>query len=412
MLALNNLRLVHHSEQYHGNKVSGPYFEGWYYKQTHSKGSLIFIVGIFLPYANQESELKSVTVPHAFIMAFRNPKTTQCLYYTYPPEELEYENKKEFGYRIKIRNSEFTESGFKVDLDPKDLKFPTTHEETLFLEKVVSERKILFPDLNIDQVKYERVNYAVKGECTFENSVRFPTSSLVPSVMGPFGYLPLLECYHGIVSLHHTLNGKVDFIHNGETDGVILDGEGYIEKDHGFNFPKSWIWVHTNCFNQSKGSCLLVSVANVPMLSDCGIASKLVSMLPYGDKIVSKFSFSGFLIILYDSKTKQTFNLSLYKFGKIKKLEFTFTDKQIMELQVVQGELELFVTTERILGTGVPLPGPAADRSGMVPLVEESIDVKVKVRLMKGDNVLFEDEGSEGGMEVVGRIDLLQQKTK
>ncbi|KAJ3271088.1 hypothetical protein HDV01_007101, partial [Terramyces sp. JEL0728] len=374
--------------------------------------SVIFIVGIFLPYPNQESQLKSVTFPHAFVMAFRNPKTTQCLYYTYPPEDLEYENKKEFGYKIKIKNSVFTESGFSVDLDPKDLKFPTSKEETLFLDKVVSERKILFPELVIEQAKYERIHFAVKGECEFENTVRFPTSHMVPSVMGPFGYLPLLECYHGIVSLHHTLKGKVDFITETETDSIILDGEGYIEKDHGFNFPKSWIWVHTNCFQKSKGSCLLVSVANVPMLSDCGIASKIVSKLPHGDKIVSKFSFSGFLIILYDSTTKQTYNLSLYKFGKIKSLEFTFTDKQIMELHVIQGDLSLFVKTERALGSGVPLPGPAADRSGMVPLVEESLDVAVHVKLCKGDTVLFDDQGSEGGMEVVGMIDLLLQKAK
>ena len=46
--------------------------------------------------------------------------------------------------------------------------------------------------------------------------------------MGPFAFVPFMECYHGIVSMDHIIQGEL------EIDGVNIDfsnGRGYLEKD-------------------------------------------------------------------------------------------------------------------------------------------------------------------------------------
>lgn len=45
--------------------------------------------------------------------------------------------------------------------------------------------------------------------------------------MGPFAFVPFMECYHGIVSMDHIIQGEL------EIDGATVDfsnGRGYMEK--------------------------------------------------------------------------------------------------------------------------------------------------------------------------------------
>jgi tocopherol cyclase len=65
--------------------------------------------------------------------------------------------------------------------------------------------------------------------------VKLPSSLYAPGIMGPFGYIPTLECYHGVVSIHHKTNGTIDFtLSDGSLHSSInAKGSGYIEKDHG-----------------------------------------------------------------------------------------------------------------------------------------------------------------------------------
>ena len=53
--------------------------------------------------------------------------------------------------------------------------------------------------------------------------------------MGPFSYLPLMECYHGILSMDHNISGSIDY--NDQTID-FNEGRGYIEKDYGKSFSK------------------------------------------------------------------------------------------------------------------------------------------------------------------------------
>lgn len=77
-------------------------------------------------------------------------------------------------------------------------------------------------------------------------------------IMGPFRYMPFMECRHSVFSMYHRVNGHL--IING-TAHYFQDGDGYIEGDRGRSFPKHYAWTH--CFFP-EGS-LMLSVAEIPM---------------------------------------------------------------------------------------------------------------------------------------------------
>ena len=46
--------------------------------------------------------------------------------------------------------------------------------------------------------------------------------------MGYFAYIPKMECYHGIVSMNHMVNGVIRI---NDVDIDFNNGKGYVEKD-------------------------------------------------------------------------------------------------------------------------------------------------------------------------------------
>lgn len=80
--------------------------------------------------------------------------------------------------------------------------------------------------------------------------------------MGLFRLLPRMECNHEIISMYHGVQGSL--ILNGKTL-TFDDGIGYIEKDWGHSFPKSYVWLQCNSFMKEKCS-IIVSVAEIPYL--------------------------------------------------------------------------------------------------------------------------------------------------
>ena len=78
--------------------------------------------------------------------------------------------------------------------------------------------------------------------------------------MGPFKYFPM-ECRHGIISMRHTLEGRLK-LNGKEID--FTNGLGYIEKDSGRSFPSSYVWVQANDFDEPCS--IMASVADIPFL--------------------------------------------------------------------------------------------------------------------------------------------------
>jgi len=119
--------------------------------------------------------------------------------------------------------------------------------------------------------KIELKDRVVAGSCEFSTEgikIDLPDiqgeiqySELVPikyDIMGPFKYLPM-ECRHGVISIHHKLSGSLTI----DDQKVLFDnGIGYIEKDSGCSFPKSYLWLQ--CSDEKMSS--MVSIAKIPFL--------------------------------------------------------------------------------------------------------------------------------------------------
>lgn len=77
-------------------------------------------------------------------------------------------------------------------------------------------------------------------------------------IMGPFAYIPGMECRHAVYSMKHTVAGELRL--NNEKI-CFEDGTGYMEGDSGTSFPERYIW--TQHFLE-EGSIMLAA-ATIPM---------------------------------------------------------------------------------------------------------------------------------------------------
>lgn len=86
-----------------------------------------------------------------------------------------------------------------------------------------------------------------------------PFTRLSQDVMGPFRFLPFLQCRHSVFSLFHSVTGTVTV---NETRMVFDQAAGYLEGDRGHSFPRRYLW--TQC--SWERNCVMLSVAEVPLL--------------------------------------------------------------------------------------------------------------------------------------------------
>jgi len=104
---------------------------------------------------------------------------------------------------------------------------------------------------------------AVSGPAlTAEGSLNFGEfAPIAYDIMGPFQYVPFMECRHSVFSMKHRVDGVLSI--NGEAFSFD-DGVCYIEGDRGYSFPKEYLWTQC-CFDHGS---IMVSVADIPF---CGL---------------------------------------------------------------------------------------------------------------------------------------------
>ena len=86
------------------------------------------------------------------------------------------------------------------------------------------------------ELDIQRDGVGLKGELQFHNIIPFPKTFRRPGIMGPYSFVPFMECYHGIVNIHHDIHGILEY------GGEKMDfsrGYGYIEKDWGRSFLRN-----------------------------------------------------------------------------------------------------------------------------------------------------------------------------
>lgn len=311
---------------YHGHRKKPPFFEGWYFKIINETEDARYAIipGIFIN--------KDPSKTHAFVQVL-NGTTGQASYHNFPAKAFCA-----------------AENDFDVHIGPNYFR-----KDCLSLDIVDT-------------------NLSIKGTLQFDGTTPWPVTWTAPGIMGWYGWLPFMECNHGVVSLDHSINGELQI--NGETV-VFTGGRGYIEKDWGSNFPSGYIWQQTNHFDAERTS-LTASIAVIPNLG---------------------FKFAGFIIGLWHKQ-------QLYRFA-------TYTGAKVELLQVTDTQITWIVRDKRFRlemrssrAAGGSLKGP--EKIDMHKRVDETLQALVEVRLSTiSGELIFHGIGRNAGLEVVGELSLL-----
>lgn len=264
------------------------YFKGWYFKCSTQDKTIAFIPAYHYSNNKKSASLQIITAEKAINIPF---------------DKLEYTEKPLY---VKIGNCIFSHEG--ITLDFKD-------------DGLTLEGKICFEELS--PIKYD--------------------------IMGPFKYVPFMQCRHSVHSMHHKINGEIkvnDQLYKFE------NGIGYIEGDCGHSFPKKYIW--TQCC--SENNSLMLSVADIPFLG---------------------IHFTGIIgVLLLDGKE---YRIATYLGARIKQVdENTVTVKQ--------GNFEF--TAKLLNKNAQPLAAPT--NGDMCRTIHESAACEAYYRFSHNDRVLCE----------------------
>ena len=296
------------------------YFEGWYFKVLNADGSKAFA---FIPGIAMDKEGNK----QSFVQVLNGRKKT-AVYHKFPAS----------------------------DFKPSPTEFYVEVNTNRFSSSYIS--------LNLP---------GAIGTLTFNGNRPWPNSFFSPGIMGPFSFVPFMECYHGIVSMDHSISGKL-VIDDEEID--FENGRGYIEKDWGRSFPSAYIWLQSNHFS-TPGISLKTSIAKIPWLGS---------------------SFVGFIagLHLHD----QLIQFTTYNRTSLKK-SFA-NDKEVgIVLENNKYRLEIKAKRDQATALASPILGLMDGR------IEESMSSEVEVKLYdkRNNSLMFHDIGKHTALEVAGKID-------
>jgi tocopherol cyclase len=318
------MRAVWQPAMYHGHGKRRNFFEGWYFKFVDASEQHVHAVipGVFLG--------RDRSISHAFVQVL-DGLSGRSTYHRYPLDQFAA-SEREFDMRVGPNH--FRVDGFSIDVADPDR--------------------------------------TLRGDLKFDGIAPWPVTTLSPGIMGPYAFVPFMECYHGVLGFDHAVRGSLSM--DGETVN-FGGGRGYIEKDWGRAFPRAWIWGQSNHFEQ-PGTSITISVATIPWLGR---------------------SFRGFILGLWHNG--QLYRFTQYNASKITNLRLT--DKHVI-LHVVNRTHRLAIEATRSEDGLLHAPY----RSDMLQRVTESLTATIVVKLieLKSERVLFEGMGRHAGLEINGEI--------
>ena len=296
------------------------YFEGWYFKVVNADGSKAFA---FIPGIAMDKEGNK----QSFVQVLNGRKKT-ALYHKFPAIDFKPSTTE---FYVEVNTNSFSSSSITLNLP------------------------------------------GAVGTLRFNGNKPWPNSIFSPGIMGPFSFVPFMECYHGIVSMDHSISGKL-VIEDEEID--FENGRGYIEKDWGRSFPSAYIWLQSNHFS-TPGISLKTSVAKIPWLGS---------------------SFVGFIAGLYIHN--KLIQFTTYNRTRLKK---SFANDKEVDIVLENNKYRLEIKAKRDQATALasPILGLMDGR------IEESMSSEVEVKLFdkRNKSLIFHDTGKHTALEVAGQID-------
>lgn len=330
-------RRIWRPAQYHGIGKRRNFFEGWYYKLVDASEQHAYAVipGVFLG--------ATESVSYCFVQTL-DGSSGQTTFHRYPLADFQASRTK---FDIAIGPNRFWADHLALAIDAPDRQ--------------------------------------MRGELALVGLKPWPVTLFSPGIMGWYAFVPLMECYHGVLSFDHRIDGRL------QIDGRDLSfsgGRGYTEKDWGRSFPSAWIWLQSNHFG-TEGTSLTASVATIPWLGS---------------------AFRGFIAGFWHRG--QLYRFATYTGASIETL--TVTDREVVWR--VSGQAgtgpcrrayRLEIVADRAEGGLLHAPL----RQAMLPRVAESLTAKIAVRLWRREarceQLVFDAEGHHAGMEINGELQKL-----
>jgi tocopherol cyclase len=322
---------------YQGGTDKSHHFEGWYFKITdkNERHSFAIIPGVIIhPYEDTS---------HAFIQIF-DGTNNKTFYHQFPIQHFIY---KEGSFDIKINSNSFSKDRLVLELK--------SHA------------------------------FEIYGKLKFTQLTPWPKTLISPGIMGWYTWVPFMECYHGIVSLNHNLEGTLEL--NGDQID-FSDGKGYTEKDWGHSFPEAYIWLQSNHFSTDNVT-LTGSIAIIPWI---------------------KRPFLGLIFGLWHQD-------KLYRFTTYLGAKLIHFEMNECKVHCVLRQKKYILQITARHESGGYLRAPALD--GMKYQISESLnstlDIQLSCNNARKQIVIFNDTGRHAGFEMAGNIPRLLemvQRTK
>lgn len=278
------------------------YFEGWYFKQQAGDKMAAFIPAIHSSGGKRSGSIQVVTAD----------KT----YFVEVPEEAIRVQRRPLA--VCMGHSTFSLDGLDLDIQHRDV--------------------------------------TVTGSLHYTGRI-----SPAGDIMGPYRFVPLMECRHSVFSLAHAVTGSVSI--NGEHYD-FTGGLGYVEGDRGRSFPKRYVW--TQC---SRGEDMPWSL----MLSAAEVR-------PLGR------AFTGIIGFVFDGRRELRF--ATYKGARL----LSSGDGMI---SVHQGNyiLTAQLLEDRALALRAPTSGD------MVRLIKESLTCRARYTLSDNGTMVFDVISDQASFE-------------
>ncbi len=288
-------------DKFHGKGKKSQFFEGWYFKHHKDGRVLALIPGISVDREKNKTAFLQVV----------DDETAR--YILFPYDDFRWEK----GV-ITLGKNSFSLQGIDLDI----------HQPGLELRG--------------------RLRYG------------YPTPLFQP-IMGPFAHIPMMECYHEILSMNHCLSGQLEY------NGRIVDfqgGKGYIEKDWGRSFPTTYRWMQANDFGPRNIS-VMAAIANIPT-----------------------FRFTGCIATLFLYK-------EIYTFATYQGVRILKNDEGCIILAQKNRRLHINAAPH------MPLKLMAPKQGAMERTIHEHASTRIKLEFFQDDVLKFSGESVAAGYESV-----------
>lgn len=315
---MKKLLLTKNPELFQGEKyvsANKNYFEGWYFKNSNHKSVISFIPGININRKEKKAFIQVITIDSSY-------------YVNYKFEDFSFHLN---PFYIKIGHNYFSKD--KIHIDIKDIS----------------------------------QNITIYGDIKYKNNMNIKSNWFSPNIMGPFSYISSMECNHAILSMKSKTDGLIT-INNKDIN--FDNGVGYIEKDWGCSFPKTYIWHQANEF-QKKKAAFMISIADIPF-----------KLLHFKGLICS---------LIVDNKE---YRFATYSNTKIKRYE---VNDNLINITLKKGKNYLYIKSKYT--KGLKLSAPVKGK--MNKDIFESLSSMISLTLKKGNKTIFSDKSINCGLEIV-----------